>query len=150
MLALLPALVSLVIAGCGGGAPRVNTQATEAHDRALTAAAATEAAYVPPTPTPFPTPLSSGVIITDVEGAAPGKMATVRARAVPGASCDIVYIHPSGKASGAKELMPKTADPQGNLLWRWQVSETTNPGQGLIIVRCGDASAQQPIEVPLL
>ena len=66
----------------------------------------------------------------------------------PGASCSILYTHPSGKPSTAAGLDPKTADPDGTVTWTWLISPNTLPlGKGSVKVTCGDDIATTTITI---
>jgi hypothetical protein len=90
-----------------------------------------------------------GVRITSITSpVALGGMATLTAQTSPGASCSIVYIHPSGKTSTARELTPKSAASDGKVAWTWLISTGTSPvGDGTVTVTCDGFSAQAPIGV---
>ncbi len=143
-----------LMAACGGGAsgPSAADRAQETV-RAFgqTAAAVTRTAFVPATPTPFPTVLPSGVVILSAKGAAPGKDATVDARTKPGATCAIIYVHPSGKISSSAGLVVKVADARGGISWTWHVSPSTEPGTGEIRVTCGGTDvATAPMTISVI
>lgn len=66
---------------------------------------------------------------------APFSDATLEAQTTPGAACAITVRYKSGP-SRAKGLLPKTADAQGRVLWRWRVGSSTTPGHWPIEVTC--------------
>ncbi|MEO8458823.1 MAG: hypothetical protein ABI559_13555 [Chloroflexota bacterium] len=77
-----------------------------------------------------------------------GQNATVAVKTSPGASCSIVYTHPSGKTSTATGLDPKTAGADGTVSWTWLIATTTKPlGNGKVLVTCGGKSAQSTIVI---
>ena len=63
-----------------------------------------------------------------------GNNATVSAQTLPGASCSIVVMLPSGKASTAAGLGTKVAGADGKVSWTWLVGGTTATGVGSITV----------------
>ena len=77
-----------------------------------------------------------------------GQNADIKVQTSPGASCSIVYTHPSGKTSTATGLDPKTADADGTVTWTWLISKQTQPlGNGKVLVTCGGKSAEAIIAV---
>ena len=67
-----------------------------------------------------------------------GRHATVTVKTVAGTDCRIQYITPSGSESGSKELVDKEADTNGICAWCWQISPSTAPGSGRLIVTVGE------------
>jgi NOL1/NOP2/fmu family ribosome biogenesis protein len=63
-----------------------------------------------------------------------GNNATMSAQTLPGASCSIVVMLPSGRASTAAGLGPKVAGADGKVSWTWLVGGTTATGAGSITV----------------
>src|SRR5439155_653554 len=77
-----------------------------------------------------------------------GQNAIIKVQTSPGASCSIVYTHPSGKTSTATGLDPKTADANGTVTWTWLISQQTQPlGNGKVLVTCGGKSAEATIVI---
>lgn len=68
-----------------------------------------------------------------------GRHATVTVKTVAGTDCAIQYITPSGSESESKELGAKEADTNGMCAWCWQISPSTTPGMGQVVVTVGDA-----------
>jgi len=84
------------------------------------------------TPTPTPTELSLQIVsVTSPVNA--GSYATLVAKTVPGANCDITVYYKSGPSTAAG-LYSKTADSNGNVSWTWKVSTNTTPGSWRIVV----------------
>src|SRR2546426_8950659 len=65
-----------------------------------------------------------------------GGTATVTIQTLARTTCIITVFYRSGpsKASG---LVPKMADDQGRITWKWKVGTRTTPGQWPIRVECG-------------
>ena len=77
-----------------------------------------------------------------------GQTANIKVQTSPGASCSIVYTHPSGKASTAAGLDPTTADANGTVTWTWLISKQTQPlGNGKVLVTCSGKSAEATIAI---
>jgi len=68
-----------------------------------------------------------------------GRHATVTVKTVAGTDCAIQYVTPSGSESESKELGDKEADTNGICAWCWQISPSTTPGRGQVVVTVGDA-----------
>jgi len=68
-----------------------------------------------------------------------GRHATVTVKTVAGTDCTIQYVTPGGTESESKELGDKEADTNGICAWCWQISPSTTPGRGQVIVTVGDA-----------
>jgi hypothetical protein len=81
-----------------------------------------------------------------------GNNATVSAQTLPGASCTIVVMLPSGKASTAAGLGPKVAGADGKVSWTWLVGGTTATGVGSISVTAtsGANTAQDTVSWTVL
>jgi hypothetical protein len=62
-----------------------------------------------------------------------GSSATLKAKTIPNAVCDIDVIYKSGSSS-ASGLGIKIADANGNVSWTWKVGTRTTPGSWNIIV----------------
>ncbi len=93
--------------------------------------------------------VAEGIAITSVTSpVALGGMATLTAQTSAGASCSIVYKHPSGKVSTAPGLTPQTAGSDGTVSWTWLISAGTRPaGTGTATVTCNGASAQTSLVI---
>jgi micrococcal nuclease len=74
-------------------------------------------------------------VISLTSPVAPFTHATLQARTVPGATCDITVIYKSGP-SVAQGLVPRQADTRGDVTWRWMVGSNTTPGRWPILVAC--------------
>jgi hypothetical protein len=106
------------------------------------------AATAAPAPAETPQSQTGGeVAITSISGAAPGDSASLAVQTQPGASCSISYRTPSGTASTAQGLEPKTADASGEVTWTWNIGQATRRGTGSVAVTCNGASATSPIEI---
>jgi len=81
-----------------------------------------------------------------------GNYATLSAQTLPGASCSIVVMLPSGKASTAAGLGPKVAGADGRASWTWLVGGTTGTGVGSITVTAvmGSDAAQDTVSWTVL
>jgi len=91
---------------------------------------------------------SDASIVALTSPVAVGQTANITAQATPGASCSIVYTHPSGKTSTATGLDPKTADANGTVTWTWLISPQTKPlGNGKVVVTCGGKPAEATIVI---
>ncbi len=99
-----------------------------------------------PTPPVVPTPTvapgrpsaspHSGLfleIVSFTETVSRGDRASLSARTVPGASCQITVSYKSGPSS-ARGLSPGTADETGKVSWSWTVGSNTTPGSWPIVV----------------
>lgn len=93
---------------------------------------------------PVPVPGDSKL---SVQGGAPGTVASATMHASPGAVCSITYTHPSGQASVADGLSPKTVGADGTVSWSWAISNQTIPGTGTVAVTCGSDQATVPIVI---
>jgi competence protein ComEC len=94
------------------------------------------AARAPPTPTAgvivAPGILSLEIVsVTNPVDA--GSFATLQARTLPGADCDIAVYYKSG-ASVAQGLNPKNAGSDGMVSWTWKVGSRTSSGSWRIVV----------------
>ena len=93
-------------------------------------------------------PTASAPPTISTTGSAPGGTAHATAKAAPGLTCTIVYVHPSGKTSVAAGLDPAVVGPDGVASWSWLISATTTPlGDGTVTVTCGGVSASAPIKI---
>lgn len=101
-------------------------------------------ASAPITIEPVPVPADSKL---SVQGGAPGTVASATMHASPGASCSITYTHPSGQASVADGLGPKTVGVDGTVSWSWAISNRTIPGTGTVAVTCDSDQASVPIVI---
>ena len=64
-----------------------------------------------------------------------GKPATIVVQTLGGASCRITVSYKGGP-SRARTLVPKRADAQGRVVWKWVVDSKTVPGRWPIVVTC--------------
>lgn len=113
------------------------------------------------TAVPLVTPVTNVSGKLTVTGVALGANASATMHATPGASCSIVYFHPTAKKgtdTGApgtaialrdeKDLVVKTAGPDGTVTWNWVISpSTTSPGRGTVDVSCGTDKAFAAITI---
>jgi hypothetical protein len=90
---------------------------------------------------------SQGIAFLSVDGAGPGRNASVTVQADPYTTCSILYVTPSGRASRAKGLEDKTSGKDGKVSWTWLIGARTKPGAGSVIVRCGGKSATTQISI---
>ena len=87
----------------------------------------------PSSPTQQSAELSLKIVsVTSPVGA--GANATLVARTLPNADCDIDVYYKSG-ASTASGLYPKKADSSGKVSWTWKVGTRTTPGSWQIVVK---------------
>ena len=87
-----------------------------------------------PTLTSMPTSLPLTINIVSVTSPVnAGSQATLVAKTLPGAQCDITVDYKSGPSS-ASGLSPKAADGNGNISWTWTVGSRTTPGTWQIVV----------------
>jgi micrococcal nuclease len=93
-----------------------------------------------PTPTPSPTLTQTSTptelslqIVSVTSPVNAGAYATLVAKTVPGANCDITVYYKSGPSTAAG-LYAKTADSNGDVSWTWKVSTNTTPGSWRIVV----------------
>ncbi len=75
-------------------------------------------------------------IISVTSPVAPDGYATLVARGKPGVEYDISVIYYSGP-SKARGLVPKAADEEGNVSWRWHVGPGTRAGEWKIVISGG-------------
>ena len=68
---------------------------------------------------------------------------TVSAQAVPGTSCELTYISPSGETS----VMNTTANKDGECTWRWKIDERLGKGAGRLIFTINGISETHFIEI---
>jgi hypothetical protein len=114
-----------------------------------TSVAATSTPAQPQTP-PQAKPANSAasaVAFTSVQGVKRGGSASATVQAAPGAHCTLAYTTPSGTASTASGLGPKTADSSGSASWMWKISPTTKPGTGSLSATCDGARATSGIQI---
>ena len=108
---------------------------------------------VTPAPTSAPrspptTPVTNVSGKLTVTGGAQGARASATMHTTPGASCSIVYYHPSGKKSTEPGLEPKTAAPDGTVTWIWRIAPKTVPqGRGTVVVTCGSETGSAAITI---
>lgn len=86
-----------------------------------------------PTHTSSPSTTLSLQIISVTSPVSPGDDATLVAKTVPGAECDITVYLKSGPST-ASGLYPKTADSSGRVSWTWKVGTRTTAGSWRIVV----------------
>ncbi|MHB1356044.1 MAG: hypothetical protein ACYCZF_08730 [Anaerolineae bacterium] len=97
-----------------------------------------EPSYTPsafPTVEPKPTP--DGLLIEILSLTSPvvkSDNASLIAKTVPGAICEITVYYKSGP-SKAKGLDPITADDSGKVSWTWKVGSSTTSGNWRIVVK---------------
>lgn len=94
-----------------------------------------------PTPTLTATPTSTSasdhlVVSSLTSPIAQKKDATIKIKTDAGASCSIEVTLPSGTVSTSKDLAPKTADQQGDVIWTWGINWNTKPGTATIKLSC--------------
>lgn len=120
------------LAGCGGGGKSAVTGGRTPTGAAMASPSASASATS--------TQLSA-------RGGPVGTMASASMHTSPGTPCSIAYTHPSGTASTAQGLDPKSAGPDGNVTWSWLLSPTTRLGVGQVSVTCGSDQASVAIIV---
>lgn len=105
----------------------------------------------PPTQPPATQPPAqvgyAGVKFLQVNGTSPGRTASVEIQTMPGLTCSITYIVPSGRVSTAKGLDPEVADANGEAYWSWLISGNTGRGTGTVKVSCGSYFNSAPIVI---
>lgn len=105
-------------------------------------------AIVLPTSTTAPAAPQTVLVITKQPGTvSAGGNASVSVKTAPGASCSITVRYASGNNSTASGLAPKTADASGSVTWMWKVGAKTGPGDGAVIITCGDTRVDATITV---
>jgi len=107
-----------------------------------------DAANFPPAASTNPPSSATSVQFTAVDGASPGRYASVSVQTSPNASCTIDYVTPHGTDSVAAGLVPKNADANGQISWVWLIGGRTYPGTGTVTVTCGGTSASASIDIP--
>jgi hypothetical protein len=100
------------------------------------------ASSIPPTVS-----TTNRVIFASVQGAAPGKIASVIVQTGSNVLCSIVYTAPPGSVSEATGLGNKNANEYGIVYWSWLISANTKPGTGTVTVVCNGVSATSPITI---
>jgi len=85
-----------------------------------------------PSQTPKPSTVSEFEVIEISNEVSVGDIAGATIKTQPGASCNLVYVVPSGRISTAGGVGPQTADEEGNCDWSWKIGTTTKPGTGSI------------------
>jgi len=83
----------------------------------------------------------------NVNGASPGRHASVTIQTAPGAKCSIEYITPSGRRSTAAGLTDQVADADGKITWTWLIGARTKPGTGKVIVTGEGTSSSTDITI---
>jgi hypothetical protein len=68
---------------------------------------------------------------------------TVSAEAVPGTTCDLLYIPPSGES----QEMSSVADENGKCSWKWKIEESHGKGNGRLIITIDGKSETHFIEI---
>lgn len=120
---------------------------------AVTATQTSGATPPPSTPVATSPPTALGVTLISLPDPAPlGGVARLEAKTLPGASCVIVVIWPSGNKSGAGGLKANpTAGADGIVSWYWNVASTTKPGTAKATVTCtlNGASAKGTAQFPV-
>lgn len=97
---------------------------------------------------PQATPAPSGFTLTQLTSpVSKGGNATATIQTVPGASCTITYVTPSGNVSQAQGLGPQTANGNGVCSWTWKISSNTNPGTGTVTITANGVTQSLPIEI---
>ena len=87
------------------------------------------------------------VELAEVQASPPSGSARVVALTSPGASCSIDFITPSGNASRALGLEPRSADSTGQAHWSWRVGPSTRRGTAQVTVTCDGARASAPLAI---
>ena len=145
----LIALAAFALAGCQASpatppATPPTPVAATATPVAVRPAVATTTPTALPTAEPAPT---SGVTITQVNGARGRDFAAVTAKAPANTPCTIAYFTPAGTRSTAQGLQPRSTDADGVVSWSWVIGSSTRPCTGKVTVACGGAEATTPIEI---
>jgi len=67
----------------------------------------------------------------------------VSAQTIPGASCELLYVPPSG----AEQNMDTIADDNGQCTWKWKITESDGKGSGRLIFTINGKSETHFIEI---
>jgi hypothetical protein len=87
------------------------------------------------------------VELAEVQASPPSGSARVVALTSPGANCSIDFITPSGNASRALGLEPRSADSAGLAQWLWRIGPSTRRGTAQVTVTCDGARASAPLAI---
>jgi hypothetical protein len=143
MVVLTICIACLVIVGCGGS--KTTSTSTPAPAQPTTNAQLTTVVAKPGSPLPTSASADGKLVVS---GGRLGDLATAAMHTTPGASCSIVYIHPSGKVSTQGGLTPKAAGADGSVSWTWLISPQTVPtGTGTVTVTCGSDKESASITI---
>jgi len=102
------------------------------------------------TPQPAPPAAADGPRFLSIQGASPGRSASVTVQAAPGAGCSIGFITPEGTRSAAAGLGPQTVGGAGTVTWSFVIGSTTQNGSGTISVGCNGQTISSPIQIGVL
>jgi hypothetical protein len=84
-----------------------------------------------------PPPLVANCVkISTVTGAPPGGLASLLARAPPGATCTSNSLTVAAGTFRVHELGSRSADDNGWIYWSWEVHPDTPPGMSTVTVTC--------------
>lgn len=150
--AMLMVTLAAALAECGGSAttPTPSVKPTAARSASPIVAFTSTSSPTPPagsaSPAGSPSPSPAVSILSVNSPVHLGETVTLTARATPGATCSIQYVHPSGKTSTEPQLTPKTVGSDGTVSWSWPISPATRPlGTGTVSVICNGESSQTQI-----
>jgi len=92
---------------------------------------------ITPSPTPIATPTATQTLTLEIVSVtspvSPGAYATLKAKTIPNALCDITVFYKSGPST-AQGLYTKYPDSSGSVSWTWKVGTSTTPGSWRIVV----------------
>ena len=99
-----------------------------------------------PTATPTARLTNAGLEFVSVSTAAPGGDAQVTIKTSPGRICSLGYISTSGMYLEPPRNLQR-ADVAGGITWVWKFPADALPGQGRVIVICGQTSVESSITI---
>ncbi|MBI5301768.1 MAG: hypothetical protein HY868_06510 [Chloroflexi bacterium] len=97
-------------------------------------------------PTATPAQTNSEVRFVSVSVVRPGGNAQVVVQTSPNALCSLMYVSTAGSFVNIPGANQK-ADGSGNVAWGWKIPSEARPGRGVVIVTCGNATAESPITI---
>ena len=96
----------------------------------------TPTASVVATTTPTSAPTGDVAVVSLTSPVVQNQPATIKIQTDANAECTIEVTLPSGTVSTSKNLGPKTADQNGEVVWSWRINWNTKPGAATIKLSC--------------